>query len=131
MAEGDQTIALKGFPKDTQLTVRVRDPQGNPLKFPREFSRHTLRENCVILESPASGEVHPGRYLDYETADVDGALRPDENGEVQFLLASGGDYFLRARFNPYEEVRMPLKIETHESKTVDIQLKDSDSGARD
>jgi hypothetical protein len=56
-------------------------------------------------------------------ADVGGALRPDEAGEVKFLLARGGPLVLRTSFVGYEDSRTPIEIKLHQSQTIVLCLK--------
>jgi hypothetical protein len=127
--ERDQTLEVPAVAKDTWVKVRVVDEAGRPIAFPKPtfFTLSEARVNCVLLDTPET--VSPQEMarrerrlgLGYDVADVGGALRPDENGEVRFLLSAGGQFVLRARFENYRETTLPIEIKTHESKSLTLK----------
>ncbi len=128
LLDHEQTLELKAEEKDTWLIVKITPEDGKPIGFPnsQKIRMHEARKNCVILgpgEEKDNGRTLFQAYLNAgETADVGGALRPDENGQVKFLLAKGGRYTLYTRFNEYQDTATPIDLQPHESKTVNVKL---------
>jgi len=124
--EGNQTIELPATMKDTWVTVRVVDENNQPITFPdnkNNLRMHEPRVNCVILDKTAVVlQGGRGPYLDSGIADIGGALRPDEKGEVRFLLSEGGKFFLHARFENFRDATLPIEIKTGASETFTMKL---------
>jgi hypothetical protein len=128
LIEKEQTLEVNSVAKDTWLIVHVVDEKGLPIGFPSQAqaSMHEPRVNCVLLEEgnavQTAGRMR-GPYLDFGPTDAGGALRPDEKGEVRFLLSRGGTFVLRTHFTAFEDSRTPVEIATHQSKAVVLRLK--------
>jgi hypothetical protein len=123
----EQTLEMVLVEKDTWLLVKVFDEQGNAVGFPPDSTRrmHRPRENCVILAAAASGNDRskiPHNYLD-SGMDVGGSPRPNEAGEVKFLLTKGGTYYLNTWFSAYKDSETLVEVKPHQTNSVELRLR--------
>jgi len=124
----NKTLKVQGTKKDTWLIVKVKDSKGNLYGYPPEkrARMHEPQINCVILDKEKSkkgdSQQRSHRYLDHGPIDVGGALRPNPDGQVKFLLTKGGQYFLRTNFEGFKKSVKPVRIKTHKTRIVELKL---------
>lgn len=119
----DETVRVVAREKRTRVIVRVVGPDGQPVRFPPVRQIHEAPINTVSLEEAMPRpRRYGGVYASSFIGGVDSALRPGDEGRVEFRLARGGDYRLIADFEEFERLEQPIRLTTDETTEVTLAL---------